>query len=97
MLSAELFKRGEAMTASLTASEAQTWLADAQLSQMLRPSRAAFNFSYWYAFNYYIKGADGSWVLTENGVEEMGTHEELLKKGGLYAHLYAMYTEREKA
>ena len=44
-----------------------------------------------------IKGADVIWVLTENGVEEMGTHEELLKKGGLYAHLYAMYTEREKA
>ncbi len=43
-----------------------------------------------------IKGADVIWVLTENGVEEMGTHEELLKKGGLYAHLYAMYTEREK-
>ena len=44
-----------------------------------------------------IKGADVIWVLTENGVEEMGTHEELLKKDGLYAHLYAMYTEREKA
>ena len=44
-----------------------------------------------------IKGADVIWVLTENGGEEMGTHEELLKKGGLYAHLYAMYTEREKA
>ena len=44
-----------------------------------------------------IKGADVIWVLTENGVEEMGTHDELLKKGGLYAHLYAMYTEREKA
>ena len=65
MLSAELFKRGEAMTASLTASEAQTWLADAQLSQMLRPSRAAFNFSYWYAFNFYIKGADGSYNYPE--------------------------------
>ena len=44
-----------------------------------------------------IKGADVIWVLTENGVEEMGTHDQLLKKGGLYAHLYAMYTEREKA
>lgn len=60
-LSAELFKRGEIMTASLTASEAQTWLADPELSKMLRPSRAAFNYSYWYAFNYYIKGADGSY------------------------------------
>ncbi len=60
-LSAELFKRGEIMTASLTASEAQTWLDDPELSKMLRPSRAAFNYSYWYAFNYYIKGADGSY------------------------------------
>ena len=42
-----------------------------------------------------IKGADVIWVLTEHGVEEMGTHDELLKKGGLYAHLYAMYTEGE--
>ena len=33
------------------------------------------------------------WVLTENGVEEQGTHRELLAKNGLYAHLYSMYTE----
>ncbi len=39
-----------------------------------------------------IKGADTIWVLTENGVEEMGSHAELLRKGGLYAKLYAMYT-----
>lgn len=39
-----------------------------------------------------IRGADTIWVLTENGVEEMGSHAELMKKGGLYAHLYAMYT-----
>ena len=39
-----------------------------------------------------IKGADTIWVLTENGVEEMGSHADLIKKGGLYAHLYAMYT-----
>ena len=43
-----------------------------------------------------IKGADTIWVLTENGVEEMGSHNELMKKGGLYAHLYAMYTEVER-
>jgi ATP-binding cassette subfamily B protein len=40
-----------------------------------------------------IQNATIIWVLTENGVEEMGTHRELLAKGGLYAHLYAMYTE----
>ena len=39
-----------------------------------------------------IKGADTIWVLTERGVEEMGSHQELIRKGGLYAHLYAMYT-----
>lgn len=64
-LSAELFKRGEIMTASLTASEAQTWLADPELSKMIRPGRAAFNYSYWYAFNYYIKAADGSYTYRE--------------------------------
>lgn len=64
-LSAELFKRGEIMTAELTASEAQTWLDDENLSKMIRPSRAAFNYSYWYAFNYYIKAADGSYTYPE--------------------------------
>jgi len=44
-----------------------------------------------------IKGADTIWVLTENGVEEMGTHQELIRKDGLYAHLYAMYTEVQSA
>ena len=39
-----------------------------------------------------IRGADVIWVLTEKGVEETGTHEELLKKGGIYASLYEMYT-----
>ncbi len=39
-----------------------------------------------------IKGADVIWVLTENGVEETGTHQELIDRGGLYAGLYAMYT-----
>ena len=43
-----------------------------------------------------IKGADTIWVLTENGVEEMGSHSELIQKGGLYAHLYAMYTSEGK-
>jgi ATP-binding cassette subfamily B protein len=40
-----------------------------------------------------IKNATTIWVLTENGVEEQGTHRELMAKGGLYARLYAMYTE----
>ena len=39
-----------------------------------------------------IKGADVIWVLTENGVEEMGDHRTLIEKGGIYAGLYAMYT-----
>lgn len=39
-----------------------------------------------------IKGADIIWVLTEKGVEEMGSHHELMAKNGLYAHLYQMYT-----
>ncbi len=40
-----------------------------------------------------IQNATVIWVLTEKGVEEQGTHKELMAKGGLYAHLYAMYTE----
>ena len=40
-----------------------------------------------------IKNADTIFVLTENGIEETGTHNELIKKGGLYAELYGMYTE----
>ncbi len=39
-----------------------------------------------------IKDADVIWVLTEKGVEEAGTHQELIAKGGIYAGLYAMYT-----
>ena len=39
-----------------------------------------------------IKGADRILVLTENGIEEQGTHKELLNKGGLYADLYKLYS-----
>lgn len=39
-----------------------------------------------------IKGADTICVLTEKGVEEKGSHQELLAKNGLYAKLYAMYS-----
>ena len=38
-----------------------------------------------------IKNADIIWVLTDNGVEEMGSHAELIKKQGIYYHLYSMY------
>lgn len=37
-----------------------------------------------------IKNADTILVLTQNGIEEQGTHEELLEKGGIYAYLYKM-------
>ena len=40
-----------------------------------------------------IKNATTIWVLTEKGVEEQGTHQQLVAIGGLYAHLYQMYTE----
>ncbi|MGI6527992.1 MAG: ABC transporter ATP-binding protein [Caldicoprobacterales bacterium] len=35
-----------------------------------------------------IKNADAILVLTEDGVVEQGTHEELMEKGGLYFDLY---------
>ena len=37
-----------------------------------------------------IKNAEKILVLTDNGIEESGTHKELLEKGGIYAHLYQM-------
>ena len=39
-----------------------------------------------------IRNADVIWVLTDKGVEETGTHAELMAKGGIYAGLYPMYT-----
>jgi len=35
-----------------------------------------------------VKHADEIVVLDEQGIRERGTHEELLKSGGLYAELY---------
>lgn len=39
-----------------------------------------------------IKNASTIIVLTENGIEEQGTHEELIEKGGIYSRMYAMYS-----
>lgn len=38
-----------------------------------------------------IRNANMILVLTENGIEEQGTHKELIDKGGLYYNLYSMY------
>jgi len=40
-----------------------------------------------------IRNATIILVLTENGIEEQGTHRELLEKGGVYSGLYRMYSE----
>ena len=40
-----------------------------------------------------IKNADRILVLTENGIEESGTHDELVSAGGIYSELYSMYSE----
>ena len=40
-----------------------------------------------------IKNADRILVLTENGIEESGTHQELIAKGGIYSELYKLYAE----
>ena len=39
-----------------------------------------------------IRNADRILVLTENGIEESGTHQELMNKGGIYSELYALYS-----
>ncbi|MBE5783417.1 MAG: ABC transporter ATP-binding protein [Clostridiales bacterium] len=44
-----------------------------------------------------IRNADVIWVLTEKGIEEMGTHEELMQKGGIYHSLYSMYATNQGA
>ena len=40
-----------------------------------------------------IRNADVIWVLTEDGIQEQGSHKELMDKGGLYAQLYTLYTD----
>lgn len=39
-----------------------------------------------------IKNSDRIIVLTEDGIAEEGTHQELLKKNGMYSELYTLYT-----
>ena len=40
-----------------------------------------------------IKNADRILYLTENGIEESGTHAELIAKGGAYSKLYELYSK----
>ena len=40
-----------------------------------------------------IRNADRILVLTENGIEESGSHQELIEKGGIYSELYKLYSE----
>ena len=37
-----------------------------------------------------IRNAEKILVLTENGIEEEGTHRELIEKHGIYYELYKM-------
>jgi ATP-binding cassette subfamily B protein len=39
-----------------------------------------------------IRDADKIIVIKEGEIEQMGTHDELIRAGGLYANLYAMQT-----
>ncbi len=43
-----------------------------------------------------IRNAKKIVVLTEDGIQEQGSHEELLKKKGIYKHLYEMQFEGPK-
>ena len=38
-----------------------------------------------------VRKADRILVLTENGIEESGTHASLIEKGGIYSELYKLY------
>nr|WP_052299738.1 ABC transporter ATP-binding protein [Treponema primitia] len=43
-----------------------------------------------------IRGADSIVVISDDGIQQQGTHETLLEKGGLYAELYAAQFETSK-
>src|SRR5690625_3164211 len=38
-----------------------------------------------------IRHADRIFVITKEGIDEQGTHEELISKGGLFAHLHDVH------
>ena len=40
-----------------------------------------------------VRNAKRILVLTENGIEESGTHQELMARGGAYAELYQAFLE----
>ena len=44
---------------------------------------------------YSIRDADCIYVLDSGRLAESGTHQELLNKNGLYAHLWAVQNETE--
>jgi len=44
-----------------------------------------------------VRNADRLVVLTDDGIEEQGTHEELLRAGGTYARLYGAQVDIEAA
>jgi len=39
-----------------------------------------------------IRNADHILVLTEDGIAEQGSHNELISKNGMYADMYALYS-----
>lgn len=41
-----------------------------------------------------IRNADEIIVISENGIEERGTHDQLMDRNGLYAHYYTMQFEQ---
>jgi ATP-binding cassette subfamily B protein len=42
-----------------------------------------------------IKNAKTILVLTDNGIEERGSHDELIAAGGLYSKLYRLYSDEQ--